>query len=83
MGCMYAEGGIDKCQCVCKGTTHGLMAPHSSPRVLCSPAAAQRCQSGEEGGECSCACGGQNHGLYRTIEDFGLVRITSNYETTW
>lgn len=52
------------------------MAPHSTPRVKCSPAAAERCQSGEEGGECACACKGANHGLYRTIEDFGAITIS-------
>ena len=75
MGCMYAEGGLDKCQCVCGGVTHGLMAPHSTPRVACTPSAALKCQSGEEGGDCKCACQGANHGLYRTIENFDIIPI--------
>lgn len=76
MGCMYAEGGLDKCQCICKGVTHGLMTPHSTPRTACTPAAANACQSGQEGGECKCACNGANHALYRYIEDWEGVKIT-------
>jgi hypothetical protein len=73
---MYAEGSLDTCQCVCRGITHGLMAPNVPARAYCSPAAASRCQNGDEGTECHCACGGANHGLYKTIPDFESIKIT-------
>lgn len=75
MGCMYATGPLSKCFCICKGITHGLMTPHSTPRVECSPAARERCQGGFEDGDCQCACRGVNHGLYREIDDFHLIPI--------
>jgi hypothetical protein len=78
MGCMYAEGSLDKCQCACGGVTHGLMV-HKEVRVACSPAAASRCQNGEEGKECHCACGGANHGLYKFIPSFESI-IINTYE---
>jgi hypothetical protein len=81
MGCMYAEGPLDKCLCACGGVTHGLMTENVAPRVSCSPAAASRCQNGEEGRECHCACAGANHSLYKNIPQFDEIRITgyTNY----
>jgi len=77
MGCLYATGPIGKCQCPCKGATHGLMAEQPTPiHAHCTPSVAVRCKTGNENGECKCACGGVNHGLYREIEDFSLVKVT-------
>lgn len=75
MGCMYAEGSIEKCQCACKGSMHALMVPHLKA-AKCSPAAEARCKAGQEDGECQCGCKGVNHGLYRGIENFETVRIS-------
>lgn len=79
MGCAYAEGGLDKCTCICKGFFHGLLAPHSTPRVECSPAARVRCHQGNEDGECKCACKGANHGLYQDIDDFESIPVINVY----
>ena len=75
MGCMYAEGALDKCQCVCGGVTHGLMTEKVTTHAECSPAAATRCKNGEEGTECHCACAGANHGLYHSITSFDSIII--------
>jgi hypothetical protein len=76
MGCMYAEGSLDKCSCVCAGVTHGLMTDKVAVHIECSPAAGTRCKNGEEGTECHCACAGANHGLYKNIPDFEGIKIT-------
>lgn len=75
MGCMYAEGGLDKCKCTCKGSLHGLMSETLVVAAFCSPAVEKRCKAGLEGGACRCACEGINHGLYHGIEGFEKVRI--------
>ncbi len=76
MGCLYAEGSLEKCQCPCKGERHGLLA-ENQPIVAakCSPAVEKRCKAGIEGGECHCACAGLNHGLYAQIEHFEDIPI--------
>lgn len=76
MGCLYAEGALFKCQCLCKGAWHGLLA--TQPLLVaskCSPAVEKRCKAGNEDGVCQCACGGVNHGLYRHVENFEAVPI--------
>lgn len=83
IACLYAEGGLDKCQCACGGKTHGLMA--EQPLIVaafCSRGQEKKCKDGTEGGECACACGGMNHGLYHGIVGFENVRITgyTNYD---
>lgn len=74
LGCMYAEGLLEKCLCSCKGSMHGLMVK-KAVKAECSRNMGNRCKDGAEGGECHCACGGANHGLYKTIPDFGSVKI--------
>lgn len=76
MGCAYATGGLDKCQCICGGKTHGMFAG-IPVAAKCSPAVEKRCKAGNEDGACSCACGGVNHGLYREIDDFSKIKITT------
>lgn len=76
MGCAYAEGSLDKCQCVCGGVKHGLLVPQiHAVAVKCSPAVEKRCKAGNEDGACTCKCGGINHGLYKEIADFGAITI--------
>jgi hypothetical protein len=53
-----------------KGLEDLIMSGKVTRHVECSPAAATRCKSGQEGTECHCACAGQNHGLYQTIPNF-------------
>ena len=75
MECAYATGDIGLCTCKCGGKHHGALLPE--PEVVkCSPAAKERCMSGEEGGECHCACGGINHGLYSYVD---MEKVTVNY----
>lgn len=74
MGCMYAEGPIDKCLCACGGAHHALMV-NRPVAVKCSPAVEKRCKAGNEDGACTCKCGGINHGLYKEIADFGAITI--------
>lgn len=74
MGCLYAEGPIDKCLCKCRGELHSLMVPKLQ-RATCTPAARVRCQDGTEAGECVCACRGVNHALFRTIDDYSSIKI--------
>lgn len=76
MGCMYATGPIDKCLCSCKGAMHAMMV-QKTDKVACTPSVSARCMSGQEDGDCQCACGGLNHGLYREIENFDHVLITT------
>lgn len=76
IACIYAEGGLDKCQCKCKSSMHGLMA--EKPLIvaaLCTPGHEKQCKSGAEGVECVCQCLAMNHGLYHGIEGFENVRI--------
>ena len=75
IACIYAEGGLDKCQCKCKGAMHGLMSQTLIVAAFCSKGHEKQCKSGAEGIECVCACGGLNHGLYHGIEGFENVRI--------
>lgn len=66
IGCMYAELGVEFCQCKCNGITHGMLVAeqHLIPVAECTPSAESRCKSGTEQGSCKCACGGLNHGMH-------------------
>lgn len=76
MGCLYAEGGLDKCICKCGKATHGLLALKQTPVFIeCSPAVEKRCKAGLEGGECRCACQGTQHGLYASVENFESIPV--------
>lgn len=74
MGCAYATGAVEQCQCACKGALHGFLVERPKA-VKCSPAVEKRCKAGNENGECVCACGGINHGLYTHVENFDTIKI--------
>lgn len=76
MGCMYAE--TDICKCKCNRATHGILAVDRYIPIKCSPAAEKRCKEGNGKEEdCVCSCGGVNHGIYKHIENFEVIKITS------
>lgn len=75
MGCMYAE--TDACQCKCNRAMHGILAENRYIPAKCSPAAEKRCKEGNESGGCECACEGMNHGIYKHIENFDQIKITT------
>lgn len=79
MSCLYAEQSVEKCQCSCKGISHGMAVEKQV--VKCTPSARVACMTGEGKVEdCTCACGTANHGVMKEIKNFDEVKINNPYE---